>query len=148
MSRRLRLRLAGALALAGVTAACSAEQPPQPEPYAEQVAAALESGEPLPGWDDAAALTGDEGVLSGLAEVPHSVDVVSVGPVQQSEDDGPTTAEVVLGWSWQVGEGPEQLWEYERPIRIELQETNDEEARWTSPPTSPGCPRGSIRRVS
>lgn len=120
--------------------ACSAAQAPEPEPYAERVAGALQSGQALPGWGGAGVL-GQDGPQGGLAELPHTVEVVKVGPVQESQD-GPSTAEVTLDWSWQVGTGPEQTWDYRRSVRIELQQREDQKARWTSSPDASWLAQG------
>lgn len=117
-----------ALPLAGLTA-CSGDEPPDPEEYAVSVAAALEDGSTsLPGWTPDGGW--EEELLDGLADVPRTVEVLTVGEVVAGEAGAPDTAEVVLSWSWQLTE--EESWDEQRPVTLTLEE--DDGAQWVSTP--------------
>lgn len=119
---------------------------PSPDAYAEELAAALRSGDGarvgLPdGWE--------EDTLDGLAEVPRSVSLQEVSEPEERAD-GTLGAQATMAWSWQLGDT--QTWDTIREVTLTYRE---DEERWSAEPGRDWVAEGldpqaevSVRRVA
>ncbi|QDB79937.1 penicillin-binding protein [Georgenia wutianyii] len=109
------------LVASGALGACSAEEDPTERvaAAAARLATTLESGT----WGST-----DLAVpLTNLVDLPRVVDVVAVGEPQTTGEDGPRTADVTLGWAWDLDADGESDWTYETRARLH----EDDEGAWT-----------------
>ncbi|WP_102159430.1 penicillin-binding transpeptidase domain-containing protein [Zhihengliuella halotolerans] len=126
------LRLLAGLSLAGlVAAALAACGPaiPEPDPAAEALASALESGDfsavPLSGTTAEEAGDAVEWVYAGMDDIPRTHTVTQVA-VDEEEQDGVTTASATLQTTWDVDETDNDF-TYETQAVWELDAENE---RW------------------
>ncbi|WP_240646129.1 penicillin-binding transpeptidase domain-containing protein [Georgenia sp. SYP-B2076] len=122
--------LAGLVVLAGGLVACSPATP-DPAGAAEQLAAALESGEvtgaPLDAGARQAAAAGLEFALADVADLPRAVVVAEIGEVDDSGEH--PTASVELEWTWGVnGTGTEVSY---RTFAVLSHDGDDWSASWS-----------------
>lgn len=106
---------------------------PDPEPAAEQLAAALQEGKPagVPLAMETSASPDEqyaqvlEQLLAAVGEDGGTVRVKSVTPIEEG-DDGTATATATLAWSWPVA--TKQAWEYETVAQLTYPGATDGEA--------------------
>ena len=113
--------VAGLLAV-GLTA-CSS--PPEPDPKAESLAEALETGDLTEvAWTDSEAI--DLSMLGELTELPRTVRVTEVGE-PRVDGDG-EVADVALEWSWDLDGDGTADWTYPAAALL----VTDDEGEWTA----------------
>ncbi|MFD6139731.1 penicillin-binding transpeptidase domain-containing protein [Promicromonospora sp. NPDC060271] len=125
---------------------------PDPEPAAEQLAAALQEGKPagVPLAMETSASPDEqyaqvfEQLLAAVGEDAGTVRVKNVTPVEEG-DDGTATATATLAWSWPVT--TEQAWEYETVAQLTYPGATDGEAGqweagWSTGVLVPGLEAG------
>jgi cell division protein FtsI/penicillin-binding protein 2 len=125
---------------------------PDPEPAAEQLAAALQEGKPagVPLAMETSASPDEqyaqvfEQLLATVGEDAGTVQVRSVTPIEEG-DDGTATATATLAWSWPVA--TEQTWEYETVAQLTYPgpadgEPGEWEAGWNTGVLVPGLESG------
>jgi cell division protein FtsI/penicillin-binding protein 2 len=125
---------------------------PDPEPAAEELAAALQEGTPadFPLALDTSASPDEqyaqvfEQLLTAVGEDSGTVTVKSVTPVQEG-DDGTATATATLAWTWPVA--TEAAWEYETVAQLTYPgatdgEAGEWEAAWNTGVLVPGLEAG------
>jgi cell division protein FtsI/penicillin-binding protein 2 len=125
---------------------------PDPEPAAEQVAAALQAGKPADGplaletsaSPDEQYAQVFEQLLAAVGEDAGTVTVKSVTPVQEG-DDGTATATATFAWTWPVA--TKTSWEYETVAQLTYPGATDGEAgtwqaTWNTGVLAPGLEPG------
>ncbi|WP_275002175.1 penicillin-binding transpeptidase domain-containing protein [Promicromonospora iranensis] len=125
---------------------------PDPEPAAEELAAALQAGTPadFPLAMDTSASPDEqyaqvfEQLLTAVGEDSGTVTVKSVTPVEEG-DDGTATATATLAWTWPVA--TEAAWEYETVAQLTYPgatdgEAGEWEAAWNTGVLVPGLEPG------
>ncbi|MEE6272274.1 penicillin-binding transpeptidase domain-containing protein [Georgenia sp. MJ206] len=118
-----------ALVTTGGLAACSNDPTADIAAVAEDLAAALESGDPAGvSWGGTAPpdLTTP---LGDLAELPRTVDVAGVGEAQEEEDSAGVSARaagVALSWSWDLDADGAVDWQYATSVTVR----EDSEGVW------------------
>jgi cell division protein FtsI/penicillin-binding protein 2 len=125
---------------------------PDPQPAAEELAAALEAGKPadFPLVLDTSASPDEqyaqvfEQLLAAVGEDGGTVAVKSVTPAEEG-DDGTATATATLAWTWPVT--TKEAWEYETVAQLTYPgatdgEAGDWEAAWNTGVLVPGLEPG------
>lgn len=125
---------------------------PDPQPAAEELAAALEAGKPadFPLTMETSASPDEqyaavfEQLVAAVGEDAGTVTVKSVTPVQEG-DDGTATATATLAWTWPVA--TEEAWEYETVAQLTYPgpadgEAGEWEAAWNPGVLVPGLESG------
>jgi cell division protein FtsI/penicillin-binding protein 2 len=125
---------------------------PDPQPAAEELAAALEAGKPadFPLVLDTSASPDEqyaqvfEQLLAAVGEDGGTVAVKSVTPAEEG-DDGTATATATLAWTWPVA--TKEAWEYETVAQLTYPgatdgEAGDWEAAWNTGVLVPGLEPG------
>lgn len=121
-----------ALTALGLTA-CSDDSPPDPNDAARALAEDLTDGTFDTASIDDAAAAGDElvAVLGDLAEFPRTVTAEEAGEVTDADGGTDHLRDVLLVWSFDMGEGADPL-EYTSHARLELIGEDPAEATWTA----------------
>ena len=125
---------------------------PDPEPAAEQLAAALQEGKPagVPLAMETSASPDEqyaqvfEQLLAAVGEDAGTVQVKSVTPIEEG-DDGTATATATLAWTWPVA--TKAAWEYETVAQLTYPgptdgEAGEWEAGWNTGVLVPGLESG------